>query len=233
MLTWAAFYGVHAAAFFYGLIVLRQLLAVEVRSPGWMSLRLLAAFGTIAVSMSALVTWLNLDGFRSVLGPDRRGADDRWRARRLAVRGHLHGPRAAAGPPAAIPRDRRDRVRTRARRVAGRTAVSSRRRRFHSAAAHAGRGAAGTGEVERARPHDSARRRVARFHRAERSGRPLSEFRPPARQRRGDAPRDASSHAAGARVDRGGHGKAALQDQRLFGRALRRARIRSAARSAS
>ena len=68
--TWAAFYGVHAAAFFYGLIVLRQLLAVEVRSPGWISLRLLAAFGTIAVSMSALVTWLNLDGFRSVLGPD-------------------------------------------------------------------------------------------------------------------------------------------------------------------
>ena len=70
MLTWAAFYGIHAAAFFYGLIVLRQLLAVEVRSPGWISLRLLAAFGTIAVSMSALVTWLNLHGFRSVLGPD-------------------------------------------------------------------------------------------------------------------------------------------------------------------
>ncbi len=40
MLTWAAFYGVHAAAFFYGLIVFRQLLAVEVRSPGWISLRL-------------------------------------------------------------------------------------------------------------------------------------------------------------------------------------------------
>jgi hypothetical protein len=69
-LTWAAFYGVHAAAFFYGLIVIRQLLAVEVRSPGWISLRLLAAFATIAVSMSALVTWLNLHGFRSVLGPD-------------------------------------------------------------------------------------------------------------------------------------------------------------------
>jgi hypothetical protein len=69
MVTWAAFYGIHAAAFFYGLIVLRQLIAVEVRSPGWISLRLLAWFGTIAVSMSALVSWLNLDGFRSVLGP--------------------------------------------------------------------------------------------------------------------------------------------------------------------
>jgi predicted AlkP superfamily phosphohydrolase/phosphomutase len=70
VLTWAAFYGVHGAAFFYGLIVLRQLLAVEVVSPGWISLRLVAVLGTVAVSMSAAVTWLNLDGFRSVLGPD-------------------------------------------------------------------------------------------------------------------------------------------------------------------
>jgi Type I phosphodiesterase / nucleotide pyrophosphatase len=70
MLTWAAFYGVHAAALFYSLIVVRQLLAVEIRPPGWISLRLLAAFATIAVSMSAMVTWLNLHGFRSVLGPD-------------------------------------------------------------------------------------------------------------------------------------------------------------------
>jgi predicted AlkP superfamily phosphohydrolase/phosphomutase len=70
VLTWLAFYGVHATAFFYGLIVFRQLLAVEVQSPGWLSLRLLAIFGSIAVSMSAIVTWLNLHGFRSVLGPD-------------------------------------------------------------------------------------------------------------------------------------------------------------------
>ncbi len=70
VLTWSAFYGIHATAFFYGLIVLRQLLAVEVRPPGWVSLRLLATFGSIAISMSAFVTWLNLHGFRSVLGPD-------------------------------------------------------------------------------------------------------------------------------------------------------------------
>jgi len=70
VLTWSAFYGVHATAFFYGLIVLRQLLAVEVRPPGWISLRLLSGFGSIAISMSAIVTWLNLHGFRSVLGPD-------------------------------------------------------------------------------------------------------------------------------------------------------------------
>ncbi len=70
VLTWSAFYGVHATAFFYGLTVLRQLLAVEVRQPGWLSLRLLAVFGSIAVVMSAIVTWLNLHGFRSVLGPE-------------------------------------------------------------------------------------------------------------------------------------------------------------------
>lgn len=73
ILTWWTFYGVHASAFFYGLIVLRQLLAVEVRSPGWISLRLLAAFGTLAVCLSATVTWLNLRGFRSVLGPEAAG----------------------------------------------------------------------------------------------------------------------------------------------------------------
>ena len=70
LLTWWAFYGVHAAVVFYVLIVFRQLLAVEVRSPGWISLRLLAAFGTLAVSLAAVVTWMNLSGFRSVLGPD-------------------------------------------------------------------------------------------------------------------------------------------------------------------
>jgi hypothetical protein len=70
VLTWAAFYGVHATACFYGLSVLHQLLAAEIRSPGWLSLRLLSAFGSIAVSMSALITWLNLRGFRGVLGPD-------------------------------------------------------------------------------------------------------------------------------------------------------------------
>lgn len=70
IVTWAAFYGAHAAALFYLLIVVRQMLAVEMRSPGWISLRLLSAFATIAVSAAAVVTWLNLNGFRGVLSPD-------------------------------------------------------------------------------------------------------------------------------------------------------------------
>lgn len=73
ILTWWTFYGVHGTVVFYALIVLRQMLAVEVRSPGWISLRLLAAFGTLAVWLSAIVTWLNLRGFGAVLGPDAAG----------------------------------------------------------------------------------------------------------------------------------------------------------------
>ena len=76
LLTWWAFYGIHAAVFFYVLIVIRQLIAVEVRSPGWMSLRILAGFGTFSLSLAVVVTWLNLQGFRSVIGPGCRESDD-------------------------------------------------------------------------------------------------------------------------------------------------------------
>ena len=68
--TWWAFYGVHAAVVFYGLIVLRQMLAAEVQPPAWVSLRQLSASSALAMSIGALVTWLNLSGFGGVLGPE-------------------------------------------------------------------------------------------------------------------------------------------------------------------
>jgi hypothetical protein len=68
--TWSAYYGVHAAVAFYAVCVFRQLIIAEARLPGWVSLRLLAGFATFAVSLAAVVTWLNLSGFRVVLGPD-------------------------------------------------------------------------------------------------------------------------------------------------------------------
>jgi Type I phosphodiesterase / nucleotide pyrophosphatase len=71
--TWAVFYGIHAAVFFYVLTVIRQLIATEARSPAWLSLRLLAEFGTFAVSLAAVVTWLNLRRFDAVLGPGAAG----------------------------------------------------------------------------------------------------------------------------------------------------------------
>jgi hypothetical protein len=73
MLTWWAFYGVHATAFFFGLIVLRQMLAVEAQPPAWVSLRTIAPFGAGASLVSALVMWLNLDGFGTVVGPEAAG----------------------------------------------------------------------------------------------------------------------------------------------------------------
>ena len=69
ILTWWIFYGVHAAAGFYAVIVLWQLLAVEVRSPGWISFRLLAWLGTGAASAGAALMWMNVRGFRAVLDP--------------------------------------------------------------------------------------------------------------------------------------------------------------------
>jgi hypothetical protein len=70
VMTWWLFYGIHASVFFYVLFVIRQLMATESRPPGWVSLRLLAEFATLAVFLAVVVTWLNLRGFRAVLGPD-------------------------------------------------------------------------------------------------------------------------------------------------------------------
>lgn len=70
ILTWGIFYGLHAAALFYALIVVRQILAVEVRSLGWLSFRLIAWLATLAVSFASIIVWLNLRGFQPVLAPD-------------------------------------------------------------------------------------------------------------------------------------------------------------------
>ncbi len=62
-----AAYGINLAVLFYALIVFRQILAVEVLSPGWVSVRLLAWLLTMAASGGAAAMWLNLRGFGSVL----------------------------------------------------------------------------------------------------------------------------------------------------------------------
>jgi Type I phosphodiesterase / nucleotide pyrophosphatase len=68
-LMMALAYGVHLAVAFYGLIVLRQLTASELLSPGWLSVRLLSWLCTIAAGGGAVIMWLNLGGFGSVLDP--------------------------------------------------------------------------------------------------------------------------------------------------------------------
>jgi hypothetical protein len=68
-LTMALFYGVHAAALFYALIVVWQVLAAEVLSPGWLSIRLLAWILAGASALGAALMWTNLFGFEAALGP--------------------------------------------------------------------------------------------------------------------------------------------------------------------
>ena len=60
-------YGVNLAAVFYVLIVLRQLTAAEVLSPGWLSVRLLSWLCTLAAGVVAVIMWLNLRDYSPVL----------------------------------------------------------------------------------------------------------------------------------------------------------------------
>ena len=70
-------YAVHLTALFYSLIVLRQVLATEVLSPGWLSLRLLSWMSAAAATGAALLMWLNLQGLQTALAEEA--------ARRLGV----------------------------------------------------------------------------------------------------------------------------------------------------
>jgi hypothetical protein len=68
----AVAYGANLTVLFYALIVLRQILAVEVLSPGWLSVRLLSWLCTIAAAAGATLMWLNLLGFGDVLDRETR-----------------------------------------------------------------------------------------------------------------------------------------------------------------
>jgi predicted AlkP superfamily phosphohydrolase/phosphomutase len=65
-------YGANLTVVFYALIVFRQILAVEVLSPGWLSVRLLSWLCTIAAVSGAALMWLNLLGFGEFLDRETR-----------------------------------------------------------------------------------------------------------------------------------------------------------------
>ena len=65
-------YGANLTVLFYALIVLRQILEVEVLSPGWLSVRLLSWLCTTAAAAGAALMWLNLLGFVNVLDRETR-----------------------------------------------------------------------------------------------------------------------------------------------------------------
>jgi predicted AlkP superfamily phosphohydrolase/phosphomutase len=61
--TLGMFYGVHLAILFYTTMLLREFVSVEIFSPGWISVRLLAWLSAVAAAVAATLMWLNLDGF--------------------------------------------------------------------------------------------------------------------------------------------------------------------------
>jgi hypothetical protein len=63
-------YGANALVVFYTLIVLRQIAAVQVLSPGWLSVRVLAWTSTIAAAAGAAVLWLNASDFAPFVSPE-------------------------------------------------------------------------------------------------------------------------------------------------------------------
>jgi hypothetical protein len=63
-------YGLHVAAVFYVLVVVRQLLSADVISPGWISFRFLVWLSALATSIGALLMWANRRSFQGVLEAD-------------------------------------------------------------------------------------------------------------------------------------------------------------------
>ena len=66
-LTVMAAYGASVTAAFFLLIVFRQILTVQVLSPGWLSVRVLSWLCAITATGAAAIMWLNLNGFGPVL----------------------------------------------------------------------------------------------------------------------------------------------------------------------
>lgn len=63
-------YGANAVLVFYGLVVLRQVAAVQMLSPGWLSVRVLAWMGAIAAVFGAVVLWVNATDLAPFLDAD-------------------------------------------------------------------------------------------------------------------------------------------------------------------
>jgi hypothetical protein len=66
--TLGTLYGVHFAVLFYVVIVAREFFAMDVLSPGWVSVRLLAWLGAVLSAGAAVLMWLNVRGFAASLG---------------------------------------------------------------------------------------------------------------------------------------------------------------------
>ena len=61
-------YGLHFAVILYVIIVAREFFTMDVFSPGWISVRLLAWFGAALAAGAATLMWLNVTGLALTLG---------------------------------------------------------------------------------------------------------------------------------------------------------------------
>ncbi|MEX2272258.1 MAG: alkaline phosphatase family protein [Vicinamibacterales bacterium] len=68
-----SFYGLHLSIGIFVLLVVRDLLAARALAPAWISVRLLAWLAALLAGAAAAGSWLNLRGFRAVLGEDAAG----------------------------------------------------------------------------------------------------------------------------------------------------------------
>jgi hypothetical protein len=68
--TVGLFYAVHLTVIFYVVLVVRELLAREVFSPGWVSIGVLTWLAAAAALAGAALMWANLQTFALVLEPD-------------------------------------------------------------------------------------------------------------------------------------------------------------------
>ena len=66
--TLGALYGLHFAVILYVIIVAREFFTMNVFSPGWISVRLLAWFGAALSAGAAALMWLNVRGLALTLG---------------------------------------------------------------------------------------------------------------------------------------------------------------------
>ena len=67
-LTMGTLYGLHLAVVLYVIIVAREFFTMDVLSPGWVSVRLLAWLGAALSAGAAVLMWLNVRGFAPALG---------------------------------------------------------------------------------------------------------------------------------------------------------------------
>ncbi|MDQ3069999.1 MAG: alkaline phosphatase family protein [Acidobacteriota bacterium] len=65
-----SFYGLHTSIAIFAMLVVRDMIAARALAPAWISVRLIAWMAALLAGGAAAGCWLNLRGFRAVLGED-------------------------------------------------------------------------------------------------------------------------------------------------------------------